>query len=290
MTDRQSDYDHWAWLYDRTVGPAYGRQQMAFLERVMLPRLPAGAQVLDLCCGTGQVMGLLAARGCKVTGLDGSADMLAHARENAPGASLVQGDALSFDLGRRFDAVVCTSASLNHMPGLDALSQVFARVAAHLDEDGVFVFDVNHPAQMRRYWRGQPAEGEIGAEHAWLITPRIDSATGAGSFTVDIWRREGAAPLPLHRRALHRLMGWHRLERARLRRLARFARHAPGWRHAAITYSVHGHELDEVTRALEAAGFDVSLETIDASGPPDERHSAHFVCTRRAEPARRMAV
>ena len=44
----------------------------------------SGNKVLDLCCGHGAMTSQLCARGCNVTGLDFSPEMLAHAARNAP--------------------------------------------------------------------------------------------------------------------------------------------------------------------------------------------------------------
>ena len=76
MSKAPSNYDAWAELYDRTLGPDYSARKMGFLERRLLDRLPAGARVLDLCCGSGRMMAPMLARGFAVSGLDLSADML----------------------------------------------------------------------------------------------------------------------------------------------------------------------------------------------------------------------
>jgi SAM-dependent methyltransferase len=221
-----------------------------------------------------------------VTGLDFSADMLRHARQNAPEAEFVQGDARSFRFARRFDGVLCTSASLNHMASLDDLAQVFASVSRCLADGGVFVFDINHPAQLVRYWRGQPAEGEIRRDYAWLITPRYDAASAKGGFTVDIYRRPADAAASPVKDALGMLLGARPLRRRRLRVLASFAAFRPGWEHRSTHYPVHGHDLAAVEALLRDAGFDVSLETVSGGTTVDEHHAAHFVCRKRPAAAR----
>jgi SAM-dependent methyltransferase len=248
--------------------------------------MPKGGRVLDLCCGTGQMIRPLIERGFAVTGLDYSADMLRHARANAPGAEFVQGDARDFRFAAPFDGVLCTSASLNHMASLDDLSRVFACVHRAMREGGTFVFDVNHPAQLVRYWRGQPAEGEIRPDYAWLVTPRYNAKSAEGGFTVDIWRRPpGARAAPL-KDGLGRLLGHRLLRRRRLALLARFGAFRPDWQHRATAYPIHGHDLGAVEALLAAAGFEVSLEIVTGEGPVDEHHAAHFVCRKRPVAAR----
>lgn len=280
------DYDPWAWLYDRTLGPKYARHKLPFLERELFPHLCEGAKVLDLCCGTGQLAAALADRGYTLIGLDGSRDMLRFARQNAPGARFIEGDARDFDIARDFDAVVCASASLNHMESLDDLERVFRRVSAGLKEGGLFVFDINHPAQMARHWRGQPAEGLVCDDHACLITPAYDRQAAYGTFTVDIYRRPEGARTGLFRGLVARAASWRRIYPVRLKLLARFARFQPGWAHCSIAYPVWGHDLEAVAARLRDSGLAPAILTFDGA-PLDEHHSAFFVC--RKEPVEAAA-
>jgi ubiquinone/menaquinone biosynthesis C-methylase UbiE len=89
---RAPEYDDW--YLGR--GLYAGRDRDGFDEELAdvcatLSRLPP-ANTLDVACGTGFLTGRL--RGA-VTGLDRSAAMLRVAAEHAPGAALVQGDALA---------------------------------------------------------------------------------------------------------------------------------------------------------------------------------------------------
>lgn len=281
MSQEDGDYDNWAWLYNRTLGPDYCAEKLGFLERTLIARTVAGGRILDLCCGTGQMIPPLVQRGFAVTGLDYSADMLRHARANAPGATFVQGDVRSFRFDEPFDGVLCTSASLNHMASLNDLGLVFACVHRALRAGGMFVFDLNHPAQLIRYWRGQPAEGEIQPDYAWLITPRYDASRGEGAFTVDIYRRPPDVRVSPLKDLLSRLLAHRLLRRRRLALLARFSAFRADWEHRSTTYPIYGHDLARVEALLRAAGFDVSIETVEGNGPVDEHHAAHFVCKKR---------
>jgi SAM-dependent methyltransferase len=278
MTQTDGDYDDWAWLYNKTLGPEYREEKLDFLERTLIARTPIGGRILDLCCGTGQMIPPLVERGFAVTGLDYSADMLRHARQNAPGIEFVQGDARSFRFAQPFDGVLCTSASLNHMSTLEDLAQVFACVRENLIEGGTFVFDINHPAQLVRYWRGQPAEGEIRRDYAWLITPRYDAEAAKGGFTVDMYRRPANAAASSAKDLLGTLLGARLLRRRRLALLARFRGFRPDWEHRSNFYPIHGHDLAAVEALLRRTGFDVSLETVCGDKQVDEHHAAHFVC------------
>ena len=87
---------------------SYSRARLdRWLER-FLPGLGDGARLLDIGCGTGHQMAALRARGFEVTGVDGSAEMLAHARANNPEAELYEADVARLPLpDESFDIVLC---------------------------------------------------------------------------------------------------------------------------------------------------------------------------------------
>ncbi|MEL6137602.1 MAG: class I SAM-dependent methyltransferase [Cyanobacteria bacterium J06626_23] len=287
MSERYTDYNNWAWLYNRTMGPDYREPQLRLLERVLLPHVPEGGEILDLCCGTGQLIQPLVEAGYRVTGLDGSEEMLTYARQNAPGATYVLADARTFNLPMSFDGAFSTSASLNHIMSLPELSQVFERVYAALRGGGVFVFDLNHPGQLEQWWRGQPTEGEISRYYAWMITPRYDADLAKGAFEVVIFQSSarqtgllGRLLSPL-KQLIYGILSRSRFIGLRLRLLANFPQIEPGWQRQMLTYPVKGHDLEAVKTALETAGFNnISIQTIDGSVEIDNNHSAHFICTK----------
>ncbi|MBX9579077.1 MAG: class I SAM-dependent methyltransferase [Gemmataceae bacterium] len=101
----------------------------------MVGSLPAGAAVLDVGCGCGRpIAEYLAGRGFRVTGLDGSARLLDHARRAVPAAAFVHGDMRTADPGGPFDAAVAWD-SVFHLPRPDQTS-MFARLAGWLVPGG----------------------------------------------------------------------------------------------------------------------------------------------------------
>ncbi|MFL5906772.1 MAG: class I SAM-dependent methyltransferase, partial [Solirubrobacterales bacterium] len=73
-----------------------------------LPESGDGARLLDLGCGTGHQMAELRGRGFEVTGVDGSPEMLEHARANNPDAELHGADVEDLPLeDRSFDYILC---------------------------------------------------------------------------------------------------------------------------------------------------------------------------------------
>lgn len=113
--------------------------------------------LLDLCCGTGQLAHLFLEAGYRVIGIDLSADMLAYARENnlahveTGQAHFIQADAARFALGQRFGLVVSTYDALNHLESFQDLRSCFKSVLDVLAQGGIFVFDLNTPTGLQRW-------------------------------------------------------------------------------------------------------------------------------------------
>jgi SAM-dependent methyltransferase len=147
-----SDYDPFARVYNKHWGNSFTQYALRVLEMLVLPNLPAEARILDLCCGTGQLARILSERGYRVTGLDGSAEMLRFARENAPGVEFIHDDARTFRLPPVYHAVISAFDSLNHVMTLEELTFVFRNVYAALREGGLFLFDLNMEAGYRTTW------------------------------------------------------------------------------------------------------------------------------------------
>jgi SAM-dependent methyltransferase len=178
-------YDDFAWLYSRHWGEN-SLQFLPALDKLVLDQLPTGSRILDLACGTGQLMHLLTSRGFRVTGLDSSAEMLRFARANAPGAELVLAEARSFELPDTYEAVVSVYDSLNHIMSLPELGQVFVRVRAALAPSGRFVFDLNTEEGYTTRWGGSFGIAED--DHAAVARGSYDAETKIARFEAAMFR------------------------------------------------------------------------------------------------------
>jgi SAM-dependent methyltransferase len=138
-----SSYDEIAGMYHRLWADWYLPAAMPALERLFFRHVPAGAQVLDLCCGSGHVTKELVARGYQVTGVDVSARLIEKARQVLPGVDFRVQDARNLQLENHFDAILSTFDSLNHLLTLEDLGRVFSAVRSVLRPSGLFLFDMN---------------------------------------------------------------------------------------------------------------------------------------------------
>lgn len=225
VSEIYSDYDRFAWFYNKYWGSEFSRTAMAIFQVVLIPHLAPGCRVLDLCCGTGQISAGLVERGFEVTGIDGSASMLEFARRNAPGAEFIQADARSFDLPGRFEAAISPFDSLNHIMSIGELTSVFRNVHSALSPGGIFLFDLNLEEEAERL--GQSIDF-VGDDHACIVKASYDPSEMIKRYDVTMFRLE-----------------------------------AEIWRRSDLALYQRYYEIDDVLAALSDAGFEV-VRTYDA--------------------------
>ena len=114
-------------------------REAAELDRLIQERSPGARTLLDVACGTGAHLEHLT--GYKVEGLDLDPEMLGVARERLPNVPLHEGDVADFDLGKRFDAVVCMFSSIGYVRTEERLRSAVASMARHLEPGGVLVVE-----------------------------------------------------------------------------------------------------------------------------------------------------
>jgi len=119
---------------------------VAKLDEVLdLLRLDAGARVIDLGCGKGELLRRLAARyEIRAVGVDRSPSLLEEARRRAPaGVTYVVADLTAFSSGAPFDLAASLGASI------DGFRPTLTRLAGHLRPGGLALLGEG-------YWRREP--------------------------------------------------------------------------------------------------------------------------------------
>ncbi|MDG9724406.1 MULTISPECIES: class I SAM-dependent methyltransferase [unclassified Streptomyces] len=155
LSSVERGYDLLAPKFDHTPY----RTPARVLDAVASALAPAGPfdAGLDLCCGTGAGVDVLA-RVCResVTGVDFSAGMLEVARgrtvPEGPAVSWVRADARALPFGPAFDLVVSFGAFGHFLPR--ELPGLFTQVRSVLRPGGCFAFPVGAPPRpgSREYW------------------------------------------------------------------------------------------------------------------------------------------
>lgn len=141
-----TSYQQFAWYYDQLMEDAPYDQWFAFLHEVLADHT-SHPRLLDIGCGTGAMTLRLAQAAYDVTGVDLSEDMLTIARYKADNAGLTvpffQQDMTELSLGDTYDVVLMFCDSLNYLQTEEEVQTTFERVYEHLNDDGLFVFDVH---------------------------------------------------------------------------------------------------------------------------------------------------
>ncbi len=154
--------------------------------------LAAGTAVLDLGCGQGRLSVPLAAAGCRVTALDGSAELLARAREAADRAGvavdLVHADMCDLADVTRYDVVLNIGTAFGYAADSEH-DRTLAGVHRALRSGGVLLLDTENRERLVQ------AVPEISFERLGTVVHCVrsyDPVTGRWQETLR-WRHDGRA-------------------------------------------------------------------------------------------------
>jgi ubiquinone/menaquinone biosynthesis C-methylase UbiE len=115
-------------------------REAAELDRLIQERRPGARLLLDVACGTAAHLEHLAER-YDVEGVDLDSNMLAVARERLPDVTFHEADMTAFELGKRFDAVICMFSSIGYAKTEERLRAAVATMARHLEPGGALVVE-----------------------------------------------------------------------------------------------------------------------------------------------------
>jgi len=138
-------YTSFASVYDLFMDNVPYEEWCAFLCKILAQHGITDGPVLDLGCGTGKMTRLMSEQGYDMTGIDNAAEMLQIAAMEpgeVPILYLLQ-DMQDLELDGCVRAVYSVCDCVNYVLDEEELQQAFSRVHEYLEEDGVFIFDVN---------------------------------------------------------------------------------------------------------------------------------------------------
>jgi len=187
MKTQPEAYDPFALIYNQHWGNSFLPTILPIVDNLILSKLKKNADILDLCCGTGQLAGKISALGFRVTGIDGSTSMLRYARENAPDVKLIQQDARGFTLPTKFHAAISVFDSLNHIMTLKELVLVFRQVYAALQEGGLFLCDLNTEPGYLYEWSGSHFT-IVEEDHVCVVENTYNTRRRIATFDATIFR------------------------------------------------------------------------------------------------------
>jgi SAM-dependent methyltransferase len=141
-------------VYDTWHGEDYPFQTEESLE--LLAELAGPGPVLELAIGTGRLALPLAARGLELHGVDASEAMVSKLREKPGGEAIpvTMGDFADVPVDGSYRLIFVTFNTFFALQSQDEQVRCFENVAAHLEQDGVFLIEVFVP-DLSRFDRGQ---------------------------------------------------------------------------------------------------------------------------------------
>lgn len=134
--------DEYVEVYDRIMHHR-GRDyvgEVREIVRLVRARNPGATSLLDVACGTGLHLRVLAESFADVHGLDVSEDMLALAKRRIQGLRCYQTDMREVRLDGRFDVITCMCA-FPHLRSPAELDSTVAGLARHLAPGGLLVIE-----------------------------------------------------------------------------------------------------------------------------------------------------
>ena len=137
------DEDNICDIYENIAGWFDQNRQKTRIERFYLETLLANVKpcplLLDLGCGSGEpIARFLIENGCKLTGVDSSAAMIAMCKKRFPAMEWIQADMRNLCLSQQFDALIAWD-SFFHL-GQSAQRSMFPIFASHLTHQGLLLF------------------------------------------------------------------------------------------------------------------------------------------------------
>ena len=144
------------WLYDgisRVAALSVGGESQFHQLPLQGLTISTDAQVLDLCCGSGQATKYLVQSSQYVTGLDVSPLSLGRAKRNVPQANYVEALAEEMPFADAQFDVVHTSVAMHEMPP-SALREIIKEVYRVLKPGGVFALVDLHKPTNPLFWPG----------------------------------------------------------------------------------------------------------------------------------------
>lgn len=144
MTEKglTSNFLRYSRYYDLFYRDKNYQAETDWVASQLRPYVPAGAQLLELGCGTGGHAEPFCRQGYRVTGIDRSADMIEQAKgKGITGFATQMADITSFSLPQQFDAAYSLFHVISYLATNAALASCFKATYDHLKPGGIFCFD-----------------------------------------------------------------------------------------------------------------------------------------------------
>lgn len=139
-------YKKFAYIYDELMDEVNYEEWFKYIDNIFKKFNKNPKNILEMACGTGNLSHYLARAGYDLYCFDISNDMLSIAYNKLKGfnnVKLFNQNMIDFNLNKKFDGIISICDSINYILDKDKLLQTFRNVKKHLEDDGIFIFDIN---------------------------------------------------------------------------------------------------------------------------------------------------
>ncbi len=137
----EKPYEKFAEIYDLIMRGKWHKDYYKFIFKILRKLDFKPESILEVACGTGNLMEIFDNKEYKIEGLDLSNKMLDIAKKK--GLRVYQGNMISFRLNKEYDLILNIFDSLNYIQKISDLQKCFESTNNHLCEHGLFIFDMN---------------------------------------------------------------------------------------------------------------------------------------------------
>ncbi|MGZ4619475.1 MAG: class I SAM-dependent methyltransferase [Frankiaceae bacterium] len=164
--DAEALFDEdYLYFYEELLSDAKSDAETELIWRLL--QLEPGMQVLDLACGHGRIANRLAARGCRVTGLDSTPLFLDHAGRDAVelgvAVDYVEGDMRALPWTQHFDRVINWFSAFGYFDDPDN-RRVLTEIARVLKPGGRVAFELMNRDRLVREFQPDRVAAERGGD------------------------------------------------------------------------------------------------------------------------------
>ena len=141
-----SNYVEFATLYDELMNDFDYENWSNYIEEIFNRYKVKPTKLLEMACGTGSLSYYLAKKRYDLVCFDLSSEMLSKAYEKLgkfKNVKLIKQNMINFNINEKFDSVISICDSINYIINKKDLEQCFKNVYNHLNDNGIFIFDIN---------------------------------------------------------------------------------------------------------------------------------------------------
>ena len=139
-------YNKFASIYDQLMMDFNYEDWFNYIKEIFGKFDKNPKNILEMACGTGNLSYYLAKERYNLTCFDLSSDMLSRAYEKLrrfKNVKLMNQNMINFNINQSFDCIISICDSINYITEKEDLLKTFKNVWNHLENDGIFIFDIN---------------------------------------------------------------------------------------------------------------------------------------------------